>query len=126
MSHLNEILAIRDRMQIMEKQARQTLTAELRAAGDDTHFYKASLQHYTDWLIVNGYITIDRHPVNDYLDAMEARSLPRRTMRRTRKMGPAPTPNTSGQESQPILQTMQFPSLRTRQGNTRVSDHDQS
>jgi hypothetical protein len=86
MTDRDEILCIRQRMESMEKEALRTLAAQYRAAGDDTHYFRASLQHYTDWLVVNGYVTIERDTVGAYLDAMDGRSWPRKFMRRTRKV----------------------------------------
>jgi len=81
-----QIIATRDRMLQIQADAERTLTAQLRAAGDDTHYFKASLQHYTDWLTVNGYLDGGRDTVSAYLDAMGGRSWPRRTMLRARKV----------------------------------------
>jgi hypothetical protein len=87
MSDLDKIRATYDRILDIETQAHRTLTAQLRAAGDDTHYFKASLQHYTDWLIANGYIDPEHNKtVGAYLDAMGGRSWPRRTMLKARKI----------------------------------------
>jgi hypothetical protein len=88
-SGLEDIHAIKHRMELIEKEAYRTLAAQHRAAGDDTHYFRASLQHYTDWLIVNGLATGDRDMVGAYLDAMNGRSWPMRVLRRARKVLPA-------------------------------------
>lgn len=86
MSELDEILAIRDRMIGMERESQRLLAIQQRAMSDCTHYFRESLQHYTDWLIINGYITTDREPVGAYLDAMGGRSWPRKTMLKARKI----------------------------------------
>jgi hypothetical protein len=86
MSDVDEIHRIRHRIEMMEQDAWRTLAAQMRAAGDDTHYFRASLQHYTDWLTVNSFATPDRDLVGAYLDAMNGRSWPRRFMRRSRKV----------------------------------------
>lgn len=83
---MDRIVATARRVKAIEEDALRTLAAQLRAAGDDTHYFKASLQHYTDWLILNGGVSPDRDTVGAYLDAMNGRSWPRRVMLRTRKV----------------------------------------
>lgn len=89
MTDLDEILRIRASMEAIEMEALRTLAAQSRAAGDDTHYFKASLQHYTDWLILNGGVSAERDTVGAYLDAMNGRSWPRRVVLKARKVLPS-------------------------------------
>jgi hypothetical protein len=73
------------RVEAIAVEAERTLAAQSRAAGDDTHYFKASLQHYTDWLVLNGGVSADRDTVGAYLDAMNGRSWPRLWLK-TRKI----------------------------------------
>lgn len=83
---MDDIYRVRDNMVEIERDAQRTLTAQLRAAGDDTHYYRASLQHFADWLVVNGHANPGRDLTGEYLDAMGARDFPRKWMRRARRV----------------------------------------
>jgi hypothetical protein len=85
MREVDDVLAIRDRMVEMEREAECTLAAQKMAAGDDTHNFRASLiEFYMRMMSCDN--SEAKRVVDNYLYEQKGRWFLRKSMRRKRKV----------------------------------------
>lgn len=80
-----EIKAIVARMKVMESEAQRALAAQRMAAGDDTHYFRNSLVDFCMWSHGCSEDDAIGH-VGEYLHDKKEQHVPRRFMRRKRKV----------------------------------------